>query len=198
MSGMQVTLRNDRAIAGEEDGQIGDDAMDQGADAGEERRKPRVITTRHGAAAAAASSSSGAASGRRNVITKTKGRGFQTRFESQQEERYAGKGGEFESLDQEEAGNVDALRSVEGYILIVTGLHEETSEDDLYELFADHGDIKQLHLNLDRRTGYVKVSSRQTPGRPQVRQECELTSSLGERGHPQSSALKVSFFFFPK
>lgn len=40
--------------------------------------------------------------------------------------------------------------------MIARGLHEETNEDDLYELFSDHGEVKQLHLNLDRRTGFVK------------------------------------------
>ena len=42
------------------------------------------------------------------------------------------------------------MKSIEGFILCITGLHEETQEDDLIDEFSEYGKVRNLHMNLDR------------------------------------------------
>ncbi|KAG6412531.1 hypothetical protein SASPL_125210 [Salvia splendens] len=102
---------------------------------------------------------------------KTKGRGFRDEAAAEAD-RNARMSAPFDSLDSEGGPGPErcsvyifpcthsveevSFRTIEGWIILVTGVHEEAQEDDLQNAFGDFGEIKNLHLNLDRRTGFVK------------------------------------------
>ncbi|CAL9192810.1 unnamed protein product [Musa hybrid cultivar] len=48
------------------------------------------------------------------------------------------------------------VTAIEGWIILVTRVHEEAQEDDLHNAFHQFGQVKKLHLNLDRGTEFVK------------------------------------------
>ncbi|EME27447.1 RNA-binding protein 8A isoform 2 [Galdieria sulphuraria] len=98
-----------------------------------------------------------------------RGRGIGAAMDVDEEGRYTGKGGVFERLgtDRDGSGPQKCKKSVfglyylcglavEGYILIACNLHEECTEEDIYDKFSELGEVKNIHLNLDRRTGFTK------------------------------------------
>ncbi|EIM86494.1 RNA-binding domain-containing protein [Stereum hirsutum FP-91666 SS1] len=88
---------------------------------------------------------------------RKRGRGFQNAGAYGGNEKGLGAEQTYDRVESTTApADTRAARSVEGWIVLVTNVHEEATEEDVNEKFADYGEIKNLHLNLDRRTGYVK------------------------------------------
>ncbi|KAF0360970.1 RNA-binding domain-containing protein [Gigaspora margarita] len=63
-------------------------------------------------------------------------------YESRDGVRSGDKYDQFESTTDEDAAAGRAQRSVEGWIILVVGLHEESTEDEITDKFADYGEIK--------------------------------------------------------
>ncbi|CAN6322207.1 unnamed protein product [Urochloa humidicola] len=62
----------------------------------------------------------------------------------------------FDSLADDGDNGPGPQRSIEGWTILVCGVKEDAEEDDLHNVFSEFGRVKDLHLNLERRTGYAK------------------------------------------
>lgn len=62
----------------------------------------------------------------------------------------------FETIEQKGEHEDDPGRSIEGWIIIVTGLGEDVRSEDLTDHFYEFGEPKTVLFNLDRCTGDPK------------------------------------------
>ena len=59
-------------------------------------------------------------------------------------------------IDDDQRPRRQPRKSIEGWIVIATGLPPEAESEHIESLFAQYGNIHSMHLNVDRRTGYLK------------------------------------------
>ena len=93
---------------------------------------------------------SSAASGKGGARLRTKGRGHRDRTDGNDSELSRG------TFDSTASSGAGPVKSVEGWIVFVWNVHEEAQEEDILDAFGEYGDVRNIHVNLDRRTGFVK------------------------------------------
>ena len=92
---------------------------------------------------------SSAASGKGSARLRTKGRGHRDRTDGNDSELSRG------TFDSTASSGAGPVKSVEGWIVFVWNVHEEAQEEDILDAFGEYGDVRNIHVNLDRRTGFV-------------------------------------------
>ena len=93
---------------------------------------------------------SSAASGKGSARLRTKGRGHRDRTDGNDSELRRG------TFDSTASSGTGPVKSVEGWIVFVWNVHEEAQEEDILDAFGEYGEVRNIHVNLDRRTGFVK------------------------------------------
>ena len=95
--------------------------------------------------------------GRTDGKRRQKGRGFENADIIDAEVKHS-RNDRYDRLREtsSDEGYGQPQKSIEGWVVLATGVHEEAQEEDIHENFGDFGEISNVHLNLDRRTGFVK------------------------------------------
>ena len=95
-----------------------------------------------------------------------KGRGIFGTGSSNNGNRTEGRAGRYDKIETSGTGPCPCIPlrnpwniAIEGWIIFLTNIHEEAQEEDLLDVCAEYGTVKNFHMNVDRRTGFIKVLS---------------------------------------